>query len=42
MRLSGNKGQYFLYESRKLIAFHMPLQCLSMLIQGKIKCDKTS
>ena len=24
------KGQYFLYESRKLIAFHMSLQCLSM------------
>ena len=24
------KGQYFLYEGRKLIAFHMSLQCLSM------------
>ena len=24
------EGQYFLYESRKLIAFHMSLQCLSM------------
>ena len=41
MRLSGNKGQYFFHEGRKLIAFHMSLQCLSMLIQGKIKCDKT-
>ena len=27
MRLSGNKGQYFLYEGRKLMAFHMLLQC---------------
>ena len=26
------EGQYFLYEGRKLIAFHMSLQCLSMLI----------
>ena len=25
------EGQYFLYEGRKLIAFHMSLQCLSML-----------
>ena len=25
-----SKGQYFLYEGRKLISFHMPLQCLSM------------
>ena len=24
------EGQYFLYEGRKLIAFHMSLQCLSM------------
>ena len=24
------KSQYFLYEGRKLIAFHMSLQCLSM------------
>ena len=24
------KGQYFLYEGRTLIAFHMSLQCLSM------------
>ena len=24
------EGQYFLYETRKLIAFHMSLQCLSM------------
>ena len=30
MRLSGNKGQYFLHEGRKLMAFHMSLQCLSM------------
>ena len=30
MRLGGNKGQYFLYEGRKLIAFHMSLQCLSL------------
>ena len=39
------ESQYFLYEGRKLIAFHMSLQCLSVLIyktQGKIKCDKTS
>ena len=26
------EGQYFLYEGRKLIAFHMSIQCLSMLI----------
>ena len=26
------EGQYFLYEGCKLIAFHMSLQCLSMLI----------
>ena len=26
------EGQYFVYECRKLIAFHMSLQCLSMLI----------
>ena len=26
------EGQYFLYDGRKLIAFHMSLQCLSMLI----------
>ena len=25
------EGQYFLHEGRKLIAFHMSLQCLSML-----------
>ena len=24
------EGQYFLYEGRKLIAFHVSLQCLSM------------
>ena len=28
-RLSGNKGQCFLYKGRNLIAFHMSLQCLS-------------
>ena len=33
MRLSGNEGQYFLYEGFKLIAFHMSLQCL--ITQGK-------
>ena len=26
------EDQYFLYEGRKLIAFHMSLQCLSLLI----------
>ena len=25
------EGQYFLYEGRKIIAFHISLQCLSML-----------
>ena len=25
-----SEGQYFLYEGRKLISFHMSLQCLSM------------
>ena len=28
------EGQYFLYEGRKLIAFHMSLQCLSMPREG--------
>ena len=31
-RLSGNEGQCFLHEGRNLIAFHLSLQCLSMLI----------
>ena len=31
--LSGNEGQYFLYEGRRLITFHMFLQCLSMLVK---------
>ena len=31
-RLSGNDGKCFLYEGRKLIAFHMSLQCLTTLI----------
>ena len=42
--VDGNKGQCFLYEGHKLIAFHMYLQCLSTLILDtrQIECDKTS
>ena len=35
--MSGNKGQYFLYEARKFIAFHMSLQCLNLQKRHKAK-----
>ena len=37
MRLNGNKGQYFLYEGRKLIAYVLTMFEYSIQIRHKAK-----